>query len=46
MAELLDLAVRHRIAPLTETHPLQDVNKVHERLSRNEVRMRAVLTMH
>lgn len=46
MAELLDLAVRHRIAPLTETHPVQDVNKVHARLSRNEVRMRAVLTMH
>ena len=46
MAELLELAVRHGIKPLTETHPLDNVNDVHTRLSQNEVRMRAVLTMH
>lgn len=42
-AELLDLAVRHRIRPVTETYPLSDVNLVHERLRDQKVRLRAVL---
>ena len=42
-AELLDLAVRHRIRPVTETFPLADVNLVHERLRDQKVRLRAVL---
>lgn len=46
MEELLELAVRHQIAPVTETHSLDNVNEVHARLSRNDVRLRAVLQMH
>lgn len=42
-AELLDLAVRHRIRPVTETYPLAAANEAHERLRDQKVRMRAVL---
>jgi D-arabinose 1-dehydrogenase-like Zn-dependent alcohol dehydrogenase len=42
-AELLDLAVRHRIRPVTETYPLADANAVHDRLREQKVRLRAVL---
>lgn len=42
-AELLDLAVRHRIRPVTETYPLSEVNTVHDRLRAQKVRLRAVL---
>lgn len=45
MTELLDLAVRHHITPQVEVHSLAEVNDVHARLTRNEVRMRAVLKM-
>ena len=42
-AELLDLAVRHRIRPVTETYSLAEANAVHDRLRSQKVRMRAVL---
>jgi len=42
-AELLDLAVRHRIRPVTETYSLAEANAVHDRLRDQKVRMRAVL---
>jgi alcohol dehydrogenase, propanol-preferring len=42
-AELLDLAVRHRIRPVTEVYPLREANAVHDRLREQKVRMRAVL---
>lgn len=43
-AELLDLAVRHGIRPVTEVYPLAEVNQVHDRLREQKVRLRAVLT--
>lgn len=42
-AELLDLAVRHRIRPLTESYALGQANEVHDRLRNQKVRLRAVL---
>lgn len=42
--ELLQLAVNHKIRPMTETFPLEEVNAVHDRLRANQVRFRAVLT--
>ena len=42
--ELLDLAVAHEIRPLAESYPLTDVNIAHDRLRKNRVRFRAVLT--
>ena len=42
-AELLDLAVRHKIRPVTETYQLAAANEVHDRLREQKVRMRAVL---
>lgn len=42
-AELLDLAVRHRIRPVTETYRLNEANEVHDRLRNQKVRLRAVL---
>ena len=42
--ELLDLAVKHEIRPLAESYPLTDVNVAHDRLRKNQVRFRAVLT--
>ena len=42
--ELLQLAVDHKIRPMTETFPLEEVNAVHDRLRANQVRFRAVLT--
>ena len=42
-AELLDLVVRHRIRPVTETYALSEVNAVHDRLREQKVRLRAVL---
>ncbi len=43
IAELLELAARHRIAPIIEVAPMADVQKSIDRLRRNEVRYRAVL---
>jgi propanol-preferring alcohol dehydrogenase len=43
-AQLLEMAVRHRIRPLTEAYPLARVNEAHERLRNQKVRLRAVLT--
>jgi propanol-preferring alcohol dehydrogenase len=45
LRELLNLAVRHNIQPMSEVYPLEEVNQAHERLRRNEVRFRAVLTL-
>ncbi len=41
--ELLHLAVLHRIRPLLERYPLEQVNEVHQRLRENKVQFRAVL---
>lgn len=41
--ELLNLAVLHRIRPLLERYPLEQVNAVHQRLRENKVQFRAVL---
>ncbi len=43
MREVLDLAVRHAIRPIVETYRLDEVQRVFERLARNEVRFRAVI---
>lgn len=42
--ELLNLAVRHNIRPQTEVYKLDEANRVHERLRKQQVRLRAVLT--
>lgn len=42
-AELLELAVRSDIRPVTEVYPLDQVNEVHDRLRQKKVRIRAVL---
>lgn len=42
-AELLDLAVRNDIRPVTEVYALDKVNEVHDRLRKQKVRLRAVL---
>jgi alcohol dehydrogenase, propanol-preferring len=44
--ELMQLAVQHKIRPVTETYALDDVNTVHERLREGKVRYRAVLTLN
>ncbi len=44
MRELLQLAVRNDIRPITEVYPLEEANAVHDRLRANQVRLRAVLT--
>lgn len=41
--ELLELAVRNDIRPVTEVYPLDQVNEVHQRLRDQKVRLRAVL---
>lgn len=43
MLEILQLAAKHNIRPLTECYPLEKANEVHERLRTNQVRFRAVL---
>lgn len=45
LQELLELAARSNIRPMTETYPLDEVNQVFERLQNNQVRFRAVLTV-
>jgi D-arabinose 1-dehydrogenase-like Zn-dependent alcohol dehydrogenase len=45
LQELLGLAARSNIRPMTETYPLDEVNQVFERLQNNQVRFRAVLTV-
>jgi propanol-preferring alcohol dehydrogenase len=45
LQELLDLAGRSNIRPMTETYALDEVNQVFERLQNNQVRFRAVLTV-
>ena len=42
-AELLDLAARRGIRPLTESYPLERVNEAHDRVRNRQVRLRAVL---
>ena len=44
LSELLDLAVEHDIRPIIEVFPLNAANTAFERLRRNQVRYRAVLT--
>ena len=44
LREVLQLAVQHKIRPMTESYSLEEVNKVHDRLRANQVRFRAVLT--
>ena len=43
IAELLDLAARHRIEPIIEVAPMHDVQTQIDRLRANQVRYRAVL---
>ncbi len=44
MQELLQLAAKHNIRPMTELYPLEQANEVHARLRAQQVRFRAVLT--
>lgn len=44
MQELLQLAAKHNIRPMTEVYPLEQANEVHARLRAQQVRFRAVLT--
>ena len=44
MQAMLEFSALHRIVPKVEVHPMREVNTVLERLARNEVRYRAVLT--
>ena len=44
MQELLQLAAKHNIRPMTEIYPLEQANEVHARLRAQQVRFRAVLT--
>lgn len=43
IAEMLDVAARHRIAARTEPFPMADVNQAITRLRRDHIRFRAVL---
>lgn len=43
LQDLLQLAVLHKIRPLVERYPLEQVNDVHQRLRENKVQFRAVL---
>jgi len=43
MVELLDLAAKGKVKPMTEVYPLAQVNEVRERLEQGKVRYRAVL---
>lgn len=45
-AELLELAARRGIRPLTESYSLARVNEAHERVRSRQVRLRAVLMPH
>ena len=44
MREVLDIAVRHNIRPIIEKYRLEDIEKIYERLIKNQVRYRAVIT--
>lgn len=44
MREVLDIAVRHNIRPVIEKYKLEDIDKIYERLIKNLVRYRAVIT--
>ena len=44
MQAMLEFSALHQIVPHVEIYPMRDVNAVAERLRRNEVRYRAVLT--
>ena len=44
MQAMLEFSALHQIVPHVEVYPMRDVNAVAERLRRNEVRYRAVLT--
>jgi D-arabinose 1-dehydrogenase-like Zn-dependent alcohol dehydrogenase len=44
MRELLQFAASHGIRPMTQTYVLEEANCVHEQLTANNVRFRAVLT--
>ncbi|MDQ4069345.1 MAG: alcohol dehydrogenase catalytic domain-containing protein [Actinomycetota bacterium] len=43
LRELLELAQRNNISPMSEIYPLEDVNEAHERVRNVDVRFRAVL---
>jgi D-arabinose 1-dehydrogenase-like Zn-dependent alcohol dehydrogenase len=43
LSELLDLAVRNRITPQTESYSLDEINSIHQRLRDNAIRYRAVV---
>ncbi|HPZ07611.1 MAG TPA: hypothetical protein PL110_05820 [Candidatus Eremiobacteraeota bacterium] len=44
MREVLSLAIRHNIKPIIEKYKLEDIEKIFERLIKNQVRCRAVIT--
>lgn len=44
MQAMLEFSALHGIVPQVEVHPMREVNAVLDRLARNEVRYRAVLT--
>ncbi len=43
MAELLRLAAKHKIGAVTESFPLEEANRAHQRLRENQMRLRGVL---
>lgn len=44
IAEMLDVAARHKVAAQTESFPMKDVNQAIARVKKSQVRYRAVLT--
>jgi len=44
MKEVLELAVRHKIRPVIEKYKLEDIQKIFDRLSKNMIRYRGVIT--
>lgn len=45
MNEMLNIAAKHKIEPIIETYPLEEINIALDRVRSNQVRYRAVLTM-
>ena len=44
MAEMLDVAARHKVQAITETFPMAKVNDALNKVKKNHVRYRAVVT--
>ena len=44
LTEMLDVAARHKVQAITETFALSRVNDAVEKVKKNQVRYRAVLT--